>query len=85
MNIETIKSMINESTWTNTESKSVYRFSSGNHLSINGKDDLQYSLNVSENKVVLELGSKKKYFIEYVNDFILNLYNGEERFSIMPD
>ena len=85
MNIETIQGMINNSTWTNPENKHVYQFCNGRDLILDGKDHVSYSLNYSENKVVLQLGPKKKYFIEYINDFILSLYNNEEKFVIMPE
>jgi hypothetical protein len=85
MNIETIHGMINNSTWTDKASKRVYRFANGKDLSINGKNHLEYSLNTLDNKIILELGSEKKYFVDYVNDFNLWLSNGEEKFKIMPE
>ena len=85
MDINVIKCMIIDSTWNSPEKKVVYKFGNGNELSINGKNHLKYSINFNNNNIELQLGSEKKYNIEYVNDFVLKLYNNNESFRIMPD
>jgi len=85
MNIDVLQGMLNNSIWTDPENESDYKFSNGNDLTINGNDHLPYSLYVSGNKILLQFGSKKSYTIEYVDDFNLNLYNGNEKIRIMPE
>ena len=85
MDKETIKRIINNSTWNSPEKKNIYRFANGNILSINDENHSNYSINSYNNKIKLKLGPEKIYYIEYVNDFKLILYNNSESFSIMPD
>ena len=84
MDTNIIKGMINDSTWTNPDNSNVYKFSKGRELAINGKNHLQYSLHSLENKTVLKLDKHGQYYVDYVNDFILKLYNDSEIFSITP-
>jgi hypothetical protein len=85
MDIETIKCMIDNSTWNSHEKKAIYEFVNGSSLSINGKNQLQYSINSCNDRIELQIGSEKKYNIEYINDFVLKLYNSNESFMIMPE
>ena len=85
MNAEIINGMISNSCWVDPVNKSIYKFSAGNNLLINGRQKSLYSLGFSENKVVLKYGLNHRYYIDYVNDFILNFYNDAEKFSITPE
>jgi hypothetical protein len=85
MNAEVINCMLNNSTWANPEDKNIYKFSNGKELSINGKSHFKYSLNSVEDKIIIQLGYKKEYYIKYINDFTLYLYNDEEKFRIIPE
>jgi hypothetical protein len=84
MSFETIKGMINNSTWIDPENNNIYRFLSNDKLSINGKDFVQYSLNRNEDQIILKVSTEQKYCIEYVNDFHLRIYNNEKKFRIIP-
>ena len=84
MSFEIIKQMIDNSTWTSSNQKYVYKFINDKIISINGHPNQTYTLNQSDNKIELRLGSTTTYFIEYVNDFVLNLYNAQEKFRITP-
>lgn len=84
MKIEIIKDMINNSTWINPESQTIYKFTKNNELYINGKNHLRYLLKRCNNQVVMKLGSKQRFFIEYINDFNLQIYNDEDVFRITP-
>lgn len=84
MKIEVIKGMINNSTWIDPEKNTIYKFANENHLVIDGTNHIKYRVKKNNNKVVIQLGSAKKYFVEYVNDFILNIYNRDEKFMITP-
>lgn len=84
MKIETIKGMINNSTWIDPKSKDIYEFSVNNNLFINGQNHQRYILKNFKNQIVIELGSKHKYFVEYINDFNLQIHNNEEMFTIIP-
>jgi hypothetical protein len=77
--------MINNSTWIDPEHNRVFRFANDQHLSINGKNHLFYSLQSAENKIVLKLGPTDSYYVDYVNDFVLHLYNNDEKFRITPE
>lgn len=77
--------MINNSTWYSYEKKCSYEFMSNNKLSINGVNHRHYSINSNNNKVELLISSGVKYNIEYVNDFVLKLYNKDEAFRLMPE
>jgi len=85
MDKETICNMIINSTWKNHEKSNIYKFITGNMLSINGRNNLQYSVNINIDKIELLMGSEKRYYVEYVNDFTLKLYNNDESFNIMPE
>jgi hypothetical protein len=85
MDKETIKYMINNSTWKNPAKKTVYKFANENALSINGENHLHYSIHSRNDKIELLIDSAKCYNIEYVNDFTLKLYNNNESFIIMPE
>ena len=84
MKIDVIKGMIKDSTWIDPERHTVYKFANENHLVIDGSNHIKYKVKRSNNRIVIQLGSAKKYFVEYVNDFILNIYNHEEKFMITP-
>ena len=84
MKIETIKGMIDNSIWIDPENKNIYEFSIENNLIINGKNHQCYMLKNFKNQIVIVLGTKHKYFIEYVNDFSLQIHNDEEVFTIIP-
>ena len=84
MDLEIIKNMVSNSTWIDPEKKITYKFSENNQLHINGSSSIQYSVKKSENKIVLQLGVARQYVVEYVCDFILKLYNEEEKFEISP-
>ena len=85
MNAETIKTIVNNSTWNSIENMTVYNFVSENAISINGKSQIPYSLNLHNDKLELQIGADCLYNIEFVNDFKLRLYNKSESFNIMPD
>jgi hypothetical protein len=84
MNRTIIEGMINNSTWTNPDNNKIYKFSNGRELAINGKNHLQYSLQSLENKTVLNLENQGLFYVDYINDFNLKLYNDTEIFSLTP-
>lgn len=84
MEIDIIKKMINNSTWIDPQKQIVYKFCDNNQLCINGKTHLQYLVKKRNNKIILQLSSAKTYVIEYVNDFILQVYSKDEKFEITP-
>jgi hypothetical protein len=79
-----IKGMINNSTWVDPENNNVYKFFNINDLAINGENHSHYALNKRNDKIAIELGSKQVYFVEFVNDFQLIIYNNDEKFRIVP-
>ena len=85
MDIGIINEVINNSTWISPESSNTFKFTNGKELCINGKNNLNYTLNIVDNKIVLQLGTNKSYYIDYVNDFFLWLYNNSEKFRIVPE
>jgi len=85
MDKETIKRIINNSTWNSPEKKNIYMFANGNILSINDENHSNYSINSYNNKIKLKLGPEKIYNIEYVNDFMLKLSDSKESFRIIPE
>jgi hypothetical protein len=85
MNIETIRKVINNSTWVSNENNTIFEFSNGKDLSINGKNHLQYSLSFADNRVVIQMGVIRKYYVDFINDFTLCLYNDNEKFRISPE
>jgi hypothetical protein len=85
MNIEVINSLINDSTWSNRDNTEVYRFVNGKEVFINGSTHCNYFININNNRLVLTLGVSKKYYINYINDFTLELFNSREKFRIMPE
>jgi hypothetical protein len=85
MNTATIKWMINNSTWVNPQSETTYRFTNNKELAINGTNHQQYSVSSQNNQVLLQLGTQAKYFVKYINDFNLMLFNDREKFNITPE
>ena len=85
MDKETITCMLNNSIWNCPEKKAIYKFVEGNILFVNGKNHFQYSINSHKDKIELQIGSEKTYNIEFVNDFILRVFNNNESFRIMPE
>ncbi len=85
MSTEIINGMISNSSWIDPVNKSIFKFSDGNNLIINGKNQIQYSLSYSGGKIIFKCGSNQSYFVDYINDFILNFYNDLEKFSITPE
>ena len=85
MDIVTIKSMLNNSTWYSYEKNTSYEFFNGNSLSINGVNHLHYSIASQKDKIELQISSGIKYNVEFVNDFTLKLYNNNEAFRLMPE
>jgi hypothetical protein len=79
-----IERILNNSIWINPENKIVYKFSNDGVLSIEGGEYFPYSINSSNDYTELQIGAKKRYNIEYVNDFILRLHNSKENFRITP-
>jgi hypothetical protein len=85
MNIKTINTLINNSSWADPESRIVYNFSNGKDLSINGKDHLNYFIKAVNKKIEIQIGDEKRYIIEYVNDFSIKLHNEKETIRLRPD
>ena len=85
MDIKTINCLINNSTWINHENNTIYEFVNDTSLSINGKEHFQYSINVIDNKLVIQIGARVNYCVDYINDFILCFYNNNEKFRITPE
>jgi hypothetical protein len=85
MNINTINSLINNSSWTDFENRIVYNFSNGKDLEINGQNHLNYLIRCANNEIKIQLGEEKTYSVEYVNDFNIKLHNGKETIRLMPD
>jgi hypothetical protein len=85
METKIIKNMVNNSTWINPDAKIVYKFINDSVLSIDGVENLPYSINSVSDKIVLQIGTDKSYNVEFVNDFILRLYNNKESFRITPE
>jgi hypothetical protein len=85
MEKQIIESMLYDSTWESPEKKDFYKFVNGNILIVNGKDQFSYSIKSQNNKIVLQMSSKETFTIEFVNDFILNIFNNSESFRIIPD
>ena len=54
-------------------------------LWINGNNHLTYALNIASGKVKIKLNNFEYYYVEYVNDFTLYLYNEKEKIRIMPE
>ena len=76
--------MLSNSIWKSSEKNTIYQFTNGNFLSINGKDHKPYSINSHSNKIELLIDSITSYNIEYIDDFTLKLFNKIESFIIMP-
>jgi hypothetical protein len=85
MNIEIINSLIHDSTWSTLDNTAVYRFVNGKDVYINGNTLCNYFINNIDNRIVIALGITKKYYVNYINDFTLELYNDKEKFKIMPE
>jgi hypothetical protein len=84
-NVDVINSMLNDSTWSDLAKGKVYKFENGRDLCINGNNHLTYLLNGAKGKVKIKIGTLGFYFVEYVNDFTLYLYNDKEKFRLMPE
>jgi hypothetical protein len=80
-----IRDVINNSTWVNRETKMTLRFSNGKDLAINGKNHMVYSLKSIADKTIIKLGYEKSYYVDFINDFTLSLYNQQEQFQITPE
>jgi hypothetical protein len=87
MNIEIINSLINDSTWSTLDNAAIYKFANGKDVYINGNTHYDYSINynISNNRIVMIMGAVKKYYINFINDFTLELYNSNEKFRIRPE
>ena len=85
MNKETINKLINNSVWSDPESKVSYNFSNEHELTINGQNHLNYFIKCVNKKIEIQIGDEKRYLIEYVNDFTLKLHNGKETIKLMPE
>ena len=85
MNIEIINNLINDSTWSTRDNKAVYRFENGKDVYINNNTHYNYAINYTNDKIVIMLGVTKKYYVNYINDFKLELYNTNEKFTLMPE
>ena len=77
--------MLSNSIWKSSEKNTIYQFTNGNFLSINGKDHIPYSINSNSNMIELLIDSTTSYNIEYIDDFTLKLCNKIESFIIMPE
>ncbi|HEY4786263.1 MAG TPA: hypothetical protein VIH57_09440 [Bacteroidales bacterium] len=82
INRETIRKMINDSTWINNENSTLFTFSNDKDCSLNGKNHLYYSLSNVDSRIVIQIGADKSYYVDYINDFSLCFYNDNERFRI---
>jgi hypothetical protein len=82
---EIISNVIDNSTWVSDENDTIFKFSNGKDLAINEENHLHYSLRCFDNKVEIQMGNKKRYHIDYINDFTLCLYNSNEKFIITPE
>jgi hypothetical protein len=85
VDIEIINRVIDNSVWISPESSNTFKFAKGRELIINDKNNLNYTLSTIDNKIVMQLGTNKRYYIDYVDDFTLCLYNGSEKFRIVPE
>ena len=83
MTKEIINKMIDNSSWIDIKNNIIYKFTNRKNLLINGKSNLQYTLDSLGNKIVLQLGTNL-YMVKYVNDFILDLCNDIENIRITP-
>ena len=83
--VDVINSMLNDSTWADKTKNQVYKFENGRDLWINGINHLTYVLNFTSGKVKIKLNNFDYYYVEYVNDFTLYLYNEKEKIRIMPE
>jgi hypothetical protein len=85
MDIEIINSLINDSTWSTKDNTAVYRFVNGKDVYINGNNHCNYAINYVNKRIVMLLGVSKKYYVNFINDFTLELFNTKEKFRIMPE
>lgn len=85
MDIEIINSLINDSTWSTKDNNAVYRFENGKDVYINGNAHCNYAINYDNKRIVMLMGVSKKYYVNYINDFTLELFNTREKFMIMPE
>lgn len=77
--------MLNNSTWVSKDNNTTFKFSNGNTLSINGKNNSHYSLSLTGKEIVIQLGAEKSYYVNYIDDFTLCLYNHNEKYRITPE
>jgi hypothetical protein len=82
--IEVINRLIDDSTWSTIDTNEVYKFENGKDVCINENVRYEYVLNYSNNRIVILLGESKKYYVNYINDFTIELYNTKEKFRLMP-
>jgi hypothetical protein len=82
--IDTIRKMIDDSTWRSTDQKYIYTFITGNKLMVNDKKHFAYYLRSVNKRVQIQLGSDKKYSVEYIDDFTLDFINENGRVRLMP-
>jgi hypothetical protein len=85
MKINIINNLINNYTWSTTDNKVYYRFENGKDLWINDINHLTYIVNSVNGKIIIQIGTDKKYVIEYVNDFLIELHNEQEKFRLLAD
>ncbi|HPE18540.1 MAG TPA: hypothetical protein P5200_03100 [Tenuifilaceae bacterium] len=85
MEIGVIKGMVSNSTWIDSEKKTTFKFAENNELTINGNSNMRYNMREENDQIVMQLGRSQFYVVEYVTDFMLNIYNEKERYVIMPD
>jgi hypothetical protein len=85
MDIDIINTLLNDSTWSNTDNNYVYRFANGKEVYINNSTCCNYVLNYDKNRIVILMGVAQKYYVNYINDFTLELFNTKEKFRIMPE
>ena len=85
MNVGIIKSILDNSTWIDNKNKNIYKFFNQNDLAINGVNHSHYFIQRNNNQIALKLSTNQIYFVEYVNDFHLIIYNNDEKFKIIPE
>ena len=84
MDTQTLKEMINNSTWVSLNDNKVFKFSNNREVEINGINQLNYTLQSRNNTTILSIDNEGNYTVDYLNDFNLKLYNEAEQFYITP-
>lgn len=84
MNASIIQQMIQDSIWQDVQNETVYKFTKEKELYINDTVKLYYTVKVKNNKVSIVLNNQESYYIDYINDFILNFYNNNKAFRLIP-